>query len=1100
MNRRAIAAVCSAFALSALFQVSLAGTETVDASKFAGLQWRNIGPFRGGRVSAVTGAIGQPGTFYIGLPGGGVWKTTSMGQTWFPVFDSIKDVAGIGSVQVAPSDPNIVYAGSGDGTGRVNEGNGVYKSIDAGKTWQHMGLDDTKEIPALLVDPHDPNYVLLAAQGHLFEKSEDRGVFRSTDGGQTWSKTLFVDNTTGAQNIARAFDHPEVVFATTVRHQRDANFTGRIGGGESGGPNTTIYKSTDEGVTWKKLGGDGLPKMFGRTTLAVANGTNAQRVFLIGQFGLYRSDDGGMTWRQMAANDPRIANGQGNYTSGVYVDSKNPDVVYTLATCMYRSLDGGKTFSGFKGAPGGDDPQQLWIDPTDGNRILYGGDQGATVSVDAGQTWGLWYNQATAQVYHISVDTQYPFWVYATMQDSGCIGTSSRGNFGAVTPLDWMAHPGFEFGSIVADPLNPKTTYALGGALNLSRFDGDTWTWTEVTPATSENGLRKVLNQPLAFSPVNPHELLAAFQCMMSTTDGGVHWKQLSPDLTTKPGDKPESQSSNPFRGFGSAIESFSQSSIAPGTLWAGTNNGHIQVTKDRGATWEDVSISSLPTPARADVSGIDASHHDPAEAYAAVDFSGKGDFKPYFFRTRDYGKTWTAIDNGLPTDEPGGSFARVIRADTKRAGLIFAGTESGMYVSFNDGDNWESLRINLPTTSYRDIAIHGNDLVVGTYGRGFWILDDYSPLREIEPKTVAEPAYLYKPGEAIRVRRNTNGDTPFPPEVPHAANPPLGAVIYYSLAAKPAGDIRLEILDKDGNVVRHMSSAAVDSYGHGFYAVPDFWEEVRRPLPTEVGLNRINWDVRYDKPSQFKHDPADDMQAVAGQTPAGVEGPLALPGDYVARLIVDGKNYEQPFTVRNDPRSNGTMPQLRTLHQLQMNLLDGTREAWEGYQQVATMRGAVADILKSKPSDEVAKAAREFDDKLASVGGSPDKPRSFFGPSSGPSFVLSNGEFVGQLGVCDFSEWAPTEAALMNYGENWTHLKDIADKWKALNGKDLADFNAILKKNNLASINAAPALKEVPAPPAKYLPKTPSSTGTVKKTNMSPDDIEELEHGQDGD
>ena len=523
-----------------------------DARLFSGLVWRNIGPFRGGRISAVTGAVGRPGVFYAGLPLGGVWKTTSAGSTWYPIFDAVKEASSVGAIEVAPSDPNVIYVGMGDliTGGGINEGNGVYKSADAGATWQHLGLDETRQIPSILVDPHDPNLVMIAAQGDVHTHNDHRGVFRSTDGGRTWTKTLYVDADTGIQKLAWAYDQPNVILAMTVRHYTDPNAP--RGGGPGGAAaavapgagrgapappsGTAMYKSTDEGVTWKEITGGGLPALVGRTSVAVANHTNAQRMFLIGTFGLYRSDDGGTAWRQMAAGDRRIANGQGNYTSGVYIDPQNPDIVYTLATSSYRSTDGGTTFDAFKGAPGGDDPQQMWIDPTDGQRMFLGVDQGATVSLDGGRTWSSWYNQSTAQIYHVSTDTQWPYWVYGSQQDSGSVGVRSRGNMGAITPFDWYPTAGYEFGTVVADPLNPRIVYAGGPAGGIVRIVEPSGQWVNISPnVDSSAALRKVGNQPLLFSATNPRELLAGFQCVMASTDGGLHW-ELSPDLTMPEG------------------------------------------------------------------------------------------------------------------------------------------------------------------------------------------------------------------------------------------------------------------------------------------------------------------------------------------------------------------------------------------------------------------------------------------------------------------------------------------------------------------------------------------------------------------------------------
>ncbi|HZT43296.1 MAG TPA: hypothetical protein VFA07_14090 [Chthonomonadaceae bacterium] len=1083
---------CDLALLPLLALCASAAAQTVPANLTSGLVWRNIGPFRGGRVSAVTGVIGQPGVFYMGLPMGGVWKTTSAGTTWFPIFDSVKEASSVGAIEVAPSDPNVLYVGMGDmlAGGGISRGNGVYKSTDAGKTWQHLGLDKTDHIPSILVDPHDPNIVLVAAMGDNHAKSAMRGLYRSTDGGKTWTKTLYVDDETGVQKIAWAYDQPNVMLATTNRAYFPPGQRGFGGFGGGGGANgrrepsgVRLFKSTDEGLTWKEITG-GLPEMAGRTCVAIAMNTNAQRMFLVGNFGLYRSDDGGETWRQMDAADRRVGNGQGGYNCGVYVNSQNPDVVYVVNTCLYRSTDGGNTFTGFKGAPGGDDPQQMWIDPTNGNRLFLGVDQGATVSLDGGQNWSLWYNQPTAQVYHISVDNQFPFWVYATEQDSGCIATSSRGNLGEVTPLDWLPHPGAEFGSIVADPLNPKISYAggYGGIVKVTYPSGQ---WIDIAPsADSSLALRKVQNQPLLFSPANPHELLAGYQCVMATADGGKRWRKLSPDLTLKKGETPptpnrpaarragssaqippeEDEAENEEedggqRGGGfSAIESVSVSSVDGNVIWAGTNNGRIEVTRDHGATWDDVTIPNLPNAARADISAVDASHQDPGTAYAAVDCHGMGDYKPYLYRTRDYGKTWTQIVTGLPEDQPSGSFARVIRADTVRKGLLFAGTESGVYVSFDDGDHWQSLQLNLPNTSYRDMVVHGNDLVVGTYGRSFWVLDDISPLRQITPSIESETAHLFKPGDAIRVRRNVNGDTPFPPEVPHAKNPPVGAIVYYYLGSPPSGDITLDVRDAQGKVVRHLSSAPLPALSDPPPPVPGFWVATPSPLPTTPGLNRTSWDLRYDSPPAFNH--SYEINANPGETPASPQGPLALPGVYTLTLTVDGKSYTQTVRVKNDPRSPATFHDLEEQHALQMQYYQCAQEAWDGYQQVAGVQASIAALLKKNPPSEVATAAHTFDGKLAAVGGSNEFGRrfgggffGFGGPAPQPTFAILNGTAGRQLNMLDSGDMAPTDAMRKACTTTCTEMQTAMKSWEALKSKDLPAFNAVLAKNNLKPV-----------------------------------------------
>ncbi len=1075
----------------------------IDPSLYAGLQWRNLGPFRGGRIAAVSGAIGQPGVFYAGLPLGGVWKTTSAGVTWTPIFDSIKEASSVGAVEVAPSDPNVIYVGMGDmiSGGGINEGNGVYKSTDAGKTWEHLGLDETKQIPSILVDPHDPNIVMVAAQGNVRQESDNRGLYRSTDGGKTWKKTLFVDKQTGVQKITWAFDHPNVMLATTVRHY-NAGGGGRGGfGAPTDGPTGTIlFKSTDEGVTWKEVKGTGLPRLSGRTGAAIAMNTNSQRMFIVGNFGLYRSDDGGENWRQMDATDRRVSNGQGGYNCGVYVDSKDPDTVFVVNTCSYKSTDGGKSFTGFKGAPGGDDPQQFWFDPTDHNRIFLGSDQGATVSLDGGLSWSSWYNQSTAQVYHISVDNSFPYWVYATQQDSGAVATRSRGDLGEITPLDWLPTPGYEFGSIVADPRDPRIVYSGGPAGGIVKITYPSGQWINVSPnLNSSLRLRKVSNQPLIWNPTNSKELMTGFQFLMSTTDGGAHWKELSPDLGYPKGVKPPEPPKTPARPGGitpppggslaqtskdadevdddddnmdsedreqqpgpqgGSIESISPSSIDANVIWVGTSNGLIKLTKDHAKTWEDVTIPGLKNPTRADMSAIDASHQDPATAYVAIDTHGTGDLTPHFYRTHDFGKTWKEIVKGLPTDLPSGCFSRVIRADTKRPGLLFAGTESYMYVSFNDGDEWQSLAQNLPNTSYRDIVIKDNDLVVGTYGRGFWVLDDISPLRDLTASVASEPAHLFKPGSAIRVRRNINGDTPFPPEIPHALNPPDGAILYYYLGAKPSASISLDVKDSAGNLVHHMTSDPIAPTDEPAAPVPDFWLEKLHPLPTEIGTNRVNWNLRYDNPPTFSH--SYEINANPGQTPPSPEGPLVLPGDYTVVLTVNGKSYSEKVTVRNDPRSPANGGALRAQSAMQLRLYRGIQRSWDAYQAAVALKKTITDEIGKSPADDLDKAVTDFQAKITAIAGSNGGGRRGFGggrgggPAAAPTFASVNSALVRQLNNLDSGDMSPSEPTVKSFEIANKELLATVASWNALVAKDLPAFNAVLSKHNLKVISAS--------------------------------------------
>ncbi len=887
-------------------------------------------------------------------------------------------------------------------------------------------------------------------------------MYRSTDGGATWTRTLYVDSATGASDIEWAYDRPNVILAST---RRTLGFgPGGAAGGTGGASSTKLFKSTDEGATWTEITGGGLPALSGRLSVAVAMRTDAQRMYVVGPvgIGLWRSDDGGTTWRRMDASDDRIANGQGNYTSGVWVNTGSPDTVYTIATAMYRSTDGGAHFEGWKGSPGGDDPQVFWLDPTNPQRMLMGLDQGAQVTLDGGLAWSTWYNQSSEQIYHLSVDNQYPYWIYATQQDACAIQVLSRGNLGAVSMLDWSPNPGFERGSIVPDPLHPDVVYALNMTAGIMKITNPSGQWINVAPnEDSTLHLRASGDQPLAFNATDPHELLAGYQYLMATTDGGAHWRKLSPDLATPTGAAPPPEARQSV--FGPSISAISTSPVRAGVLWVGTTSGKVQVTRDHGAHWRDVSIPDVTGL----IASVDASPLDAATAYVAL--RARGEWGPSFYRSHDFGATWTKIVNGMATDEPGGSYAHVIRADTKRRGLLFAGTEGSTYVSFDDGDHWQSLMLNLPTTSFRDAVIKGNDLVVATYGRGIWILDDISPLRQLTPDVAAEPAHLFKPGDAVRARRDVNGDTPLQAETPHAENPPPGAIIYYSLAARPAGDVTLDIVDASGAVVRHLSSAPIPPLPDPPAPVAAWWLEVPQPLPTGVGLNRVNWNIRYDSPPAFNHNYAQVMSAVPHETPYTPEGPLALPGVYTARLTVDGRTYEQTFTVRNDPRSPATLADLRAQHDLQMKLYAGAKESWDGWHRAAAMRDAVAQVVRGNPPADVKAAAARLDEVLARLQGDPTPLNYYISPSGPPSFASLNGieagesvplvSMNGQLRTTDYGDLAPTAAMLHAWAMACEGLKGAVTAWQAINARDLTAFNTLLAHDGLGPVAAGPAL-----------------------------------------
>jgi len=1045
--------------------ISVAATP-IRPDLLSALVWRNVGPFRAGRISAVSGVIGEPGTFYAGLPAGGVWKTTNAGATWWPIFDSVKDAAVIGALEVAPSSGNTIYVGTGDliaGGGNA-EGRGMYKSTDAGASWPFIGLEKTKQIPSIVVDPRNADVVLVAAQGDAHVKTGDRGVYRSTDGGANWTRTLFVDDSTGIQKLAIAFDKPDVVFATTVRHYTAVpsgppvvppsglgGGGGPAGGQRSQGPTgTSIYKSLDGGVTWKELTGGGLPRIPGRTSIAVANGTDAQRVYFTTNIGFFRSDDGGATWKQMDAADTRIRNGQGGYNCGVYVDPKNPDIVYVFNTASYISKDGGNTFTGFKGAPGGDDPQQGWIDPTNGKRMILGYDQGAIVSLDGGATWSSWYNQSTEQVYHVAADNSFPYWIYASQQDAGAVRTRVRGNLGAVTALDWNPVNGWEWGTILPDPLNANTVYATGNGVIRISYPSEEW--VNVSPAQDPSlRLRVNSDAPLLFDPWDPHRLFAGFQYLMSTSDGGAHWTKMSPNLGYPANFPipPDSATPKPGEPIPGTIMSIGASTVARGMIWVGINTGLVKLTRDNGRTWSDVSDFSKPGQIRS----VEPSHTNPAEAYVTADRHGSADNDPYVYRTRDYGKTWTLITNGLATGESNGSYARILREDPKRPGLLFLGTESAMYVSFDDGDSWQSLMLNLPTTSFRDIAIKGNDLIVGTYGRGIFVLDDYAVLRQMNASVPNEDVHLFKPDGAVRLRRNVGADTPFPPEVPHALNPPDGAIIYYWLGSKASGKVTLDVLDSAGAAVRHYSSDPITPVREAARPPhPNFWVVVEQPLPTDVGMHRVNWNLRYDAPPAFTH--TFEINANPGETPASPEGALVPPGVYTVRLTVNGKAHAEKVVVTSDPRSPVTLAALRAEDALIKKLNASERLAWDAFRQVDTMRAQLRAMTGTDSTSEIAKPIRAFIAKLDSLGGRAPTPGGGFGGggfggggggNARPTLVQLTNGFLRQLGTFDNGDIAPTAAMLAAHKSACNDLGKSVAAWRALNGADLSALNAAL-------------------------------------------------------
>ena len=1099
----------SGLAFASLLASSLVLAAPVDPNLYDGLKWRNVGPFHGGRISSVTGVIGQNGVFYVGTPLGGIWKTTSAGVTWFPIFDQETSVDSVGAIQVAPSNADIVYAGAGDPIGG-SLGNGMWKSTDAGKTWQHIGLEDTVKIDSILVDPTDPNLVTVSALGDATHHGG--GIHRSTDGGQSWTNVLKPADYDGTRDLQYAYDDPSVMLAAVQGTGGD-----RAAGGNRGSRAQTkpalVFKSTDEGQTWSQIK---IPPFEGRVAVAIAMHTKGQRMYIVGNniedgSGLYRSDDAGATWQHMAGKDTRISNGQGAYSSGVFVDSQNPDILYTMSTAMYRSTDGGVTFQPFKGAPGGEDYHKLWIDPTNGNRMLVGSDQGASVTVDDGHTWSLWYTEAISQVYHVATDSQYPYRIMAAQQDTGAVMISSRGTWGQVNFIDWSPLPSSEFGVVTPDPKNPQIIYGVGygpggGGSGLTKIDMSTGQWENVAPNFGSDATKYTAGrdfQKKFDTAFDPSALYVAYQCLLVSRDGAHSFTAASPDLTTAKGapqvacgttpptrptqsaqpEQPPTPTPTPTRGGppepGPSINDFSISKVKGGVIWTVSSNGQIFNTVDHGKVWNNVS-NIADVPPHTSFNTI-AAGDDVNTAYVAGRIGGERGVVipadedadvPLIWRTTDGGKTWVSILNGLPHDERTGSWVNSLRVDPEQPGLLFAGTETTVYVSFDNGDHWQSLRQNLPSTSIRDLDVHTgyhmNDLVIGTYGRGFWVLDDITPLRQIAAKaqTISSSSvYLFQPEEAIRARNNSNWDQPFSIEVPHVPNVPYGAIVDYYLSHQPNGPIQLQVFDDHGNLVRTISSTLPPPIEGEAY--PRYWlaSPESRALSTHVGLNRINWDLYYDDPPALRHDLENEMNMVPGSTTPGPHGPQVIPGVYKLKLTVDGQVYTRDVTVMNDPRvgqSPELMAALRTQNKLTLLAVHGMQQSYEGHDEVDSIKSQLASLMQSGLPGDVAAQAKTLDASLTRIGGvmpaAGSAPRRAApDPNALQSFLDLNNAYNAMVSMMQVGlDMAPTPTQIATLESDCTNYNRTGAAWKGIQ-QQITDFNAVLAKNHLQELKFAP-------------------------------------------
>jgi photosystem II stability/assembly factor-like uncharacterized protein len=994
----------------------------------------------------------------MGTPGGGVWKTTNGGVTWFPIFDSAH-VASIGDLVVAPSDPNIIYVA----TGEQIAGDGVWKSTDAGATWTNIGIRDSKLIPSLLVDPHDANLVYVAAAGEV-TPNEHRGIYKSSDGGKSWRKVFYKDERSSPTELCFDPSDTHIIYAT-VRQVPPAP-----GEKPPEGVDTVILKSADSGETWTPLSDKGLPADHrGRIGLAVANGLAGKRIFALMSQGLFRSDDAGENWRKITL-DPRVLGS--SYFGRVYSDPNNVDVVYVMQTSTYRSSDGGQTFTAWKGTPSGEDDHVLWFAPEDSNRILMGTDQGAVVTLDGGKIWSTWYNQPTGQFYRIATDRFFPYRLYASQQDSGSVSVQSRSDYGLITYRDWYPTGSFESGFIAPDPHDANFVYSVGWygiVLRLDRSTGQLATLF-VPPAS----YRTVWETPLLFSTRDFQSLFYGSQFLLKSTDKGATWKEISGDLTTKAPDpqaapKPAAsgghfptkddtevseEDEDPYMQEPShgAIQTIAPSALDSNLIWVGSTTGLIHVSHD-AATWTDVTPSGLPE--HPYINCIEASPHDAGTAYAAI--FARRDFRPYFYRTRDSGKTWEKIITGLPDT----GIARTIREDPGRKGLLFAGTETGVYFSYDAGDHWQSLQLNLPASSVRDLTIHGSDLVLATFGRGLWILDKISPLRQWASDVTATPAHLFLPEAATRVRWDNYPDTPLQPETPAAVNPPDGAAIDYFLKAVPKGKITLDVLDEKGGLVRHYSNNPSEE-SIAPPNVPEFWFSPTAKLPTTAGLHRFVWDLRYPTPTALPYGYFGERlkyteytvpdHAVPGETPRlQPPGPLVAPGTYSLVLTVDGKKYQQKLQVLPDPRVHMDSAAYTAQLELSLKICD----LMESDARYFTALDSFHQEFDARKKALPAAPPKELTDALDGVQKQLDALED--GSNESPGFGPINRDLGRYLSMVQSGDVRPAESARDAFVASCkVYTKNVAASEK-LNSESLASLNALLAAQKF--------------PPLKYTP-----------------------------
>jgi photosystem II stability/assembly factor-like uncharacterized protein len=1065
------------------FFISVAIAQTVPPEMFNGLKWRLIGPFQGGRAVAVSGVPGDPMTFYFGAVGGGIWKSIDAGVSWKPIFDS-QPVASIGALVVAPSDPNVIYAGTGESDIRedLTSGNGMYKSTDAGVTWIHIGLEDTRQISRIMVDPNDANTVYVGALGHAYAPNPERGVYKSTDGGVHWSHVLDLGPEIGIADLAMCTGSPQILLAAAW-HTWRAPWSAY---GPVDGPGSGIYRSQDAGKSWKRLEGNGLPAgNWGRVGLAIAPG--GKRVYALiflqadpSKSGLYRSDDGGDAW-MLVNSDSRLTS-RAWYFNRVTVDPNHPDVVYIPNVALYRSEDGGKTISVLRGAPGGDDHHELWVDPKNSADLALASDEGTSISLNRGQTWSLWTNQPTGQFYHVTTDNQFPYIVYGTEQDRTGTAVFSRTDHLQITPRDWFPSGESESGYMVVDPHNSNIVYLSGSYGSVARYNHHTglsqdispWAtlWSEDDVNESKYRYRAPWAPALVLSPSEPNTIYLGTQFVMKTTDGGLHWETISPDLTgavsgatssengKSSGDRPpanEAQTNQASQaesvlpkpssladakrlGYG-VIFTIAPSPLDRGRIWVGSDTGLIHITRDGGKHWQNVTPPAIGDWSK--ISLIEASHFDPAVAYAAVDRSRVDDQTPYLYRTRDYGATWQPITAGLAAP----AFLHAVREDPKIKGLLFAGTEHGVYVSWDDGDHWQSLQLNLPVAGVRDLAIHGDDLIVATYGRALWVLDDIEPLRQLsEANDHADPR-LYRPAITVRIDNDSFPEDPLPPQEPTADNPPAGAMIDYFLPAA-AASVQLEIFDLQKSLVRKFSS---EDHQPKYPPVPvaDRWFLKPEVLEKTAGMHRLVWDLRWTSSGGPTSVDDEFYYHVPG-------GPKAAPGLYELRLTVDGKTQTQNLKLVMDPRSEATPEVLAQQLQLGRQIFADTMELRRTLSQIASVQKQLTDRTKDLSQSKSKKDAEVLLAKLQEAQSSSEKilGNKQSGAPNGSDLEDANSVLDSVLRAVETSDRPIPSQVIAVYDQAGSRARAGMAAWKRFKEINLVELNRRLQESNVAPVN----------------------------------------------